>query len=40
MTCGSYDKVKDDVEVTNIPKYEKIDKTPVNRPSDWDWNMS
>ncbi len=40
MTNGNYDKVKDDAEVTKIPKYEKIDETPVNHPSDWAQNMS
>jgi hypothetical protein len=27
------------LKLQKIPKYEKIDETPVNRPSDWDQNM-
>ena len=36
----AYDKVKDYIEVTKIPEYEKIDETPVNHHSDWTRNTS
>ena len=36
----AYDKVKDYIEVTKIPEYEKIDETPVNHLSDWTPNTS